>query len=224
LTANDLDYPSTYAAVDLAFTDGTYLSDLGAKDQHNATVSPQGQGASKTLYADNWNYKLSKIGAVVAGKTIDRILVGYDSPTGVGLFNGWIDDIRIVGNPTRGAAARLSDNVVTTRGTNSSSGFSRGNNIPAAALPHGFNFWVPMTNADSTSWLYEYHGQRTGQTLPTLQAFAASHEPSPWMGDRQTFQVMPSAAAGVPNASRAGRALAFSHDNEVAKPYYYGVT
>lgn len=225
LTANDLDYPSTYAAVDLAFTDGTYLSDLGAKDQHNATVSPQGQGASKALYADNWNYKLSKIGAVVAGKTIDRILVGYDSPTGVGLFNGWIDDIRIVGNPARGAAARLSDNVVTTRGTNSSSGFSRGNNIPAAALPHGFNFWVPMTNADSTSWLYEYHRQNNAQNLPTLQAFAASHEPSPWMGDRQTFQVMPSDSTATPaNGSRSARALAFRHGNETARAHYYGVT
>ncbi|HWD81617.1 MAG TPA: discoidin domain-containing protein, partial [Kribbella sp.] len=30
----DLSYPSTYAAVDLAFDDGTYLSDLKAKDHH----------------------------------------------------------------------------------------------------------------------------------------------------------------------------------------------
>ena len=44
-------------SVDLAFTDGTYLSDLGAIDQHGATLSPQGQGASKTLYTNQWNYK-----------------------------------------------------------------------------------------------------------------------------------------------------------------------
>ena len=48
----------------------------------------------------------------------------------------------------------------------------------------------------------------TPTTCPTLQAFSASHEPSPWMGDRQTFQVMPSAAAGTPDAARAARALA----------------
>ncbi|MFL5801171.1 MAG: glycoside hydrolase domain-containing protein, partial [Roseiflexaceae bacterium] len=225
LTANDLDYPSTYAALDLAFTDGTYLSDLGAKDQHNAVLSPQGQGTSKTLYTDQWNYKVSGIGHVAAGKTIDRILVAYDSPTGPGLFNGWVDDIRIVGNPAHTTPQRLSDYVVTTRGTNSSSGFSRGNNIPATAVPHGFNFWVPMTSAGSMSWLYEYHRQNNAQNLPMLQAFAASHEPSPWMGDRQTFQVMPSAStATTPDGSRTNRALAFRHENEIAKPHYYGVT
>ena len=52
LTKQDLAYPSTYAAVDLAFSDGTYLSDLHAVDQHGAELSPHGQGASKTLYAD----------------------------------------------------------------------------------------------------------------------------------------------------------------------------
>jgi predicted alpha-1,2-mannosidase len=44
------------------------------------------------------------------------------------------------------------------------------------------------------------------------------------MGDRQTFQVMPSAATGVPAADRAARALPFGHENETARPYYYGVT
>jgi predicted alpha-1,2-mannosidase len=225
LTANDLDYPSTYAAVDLAFSDGTYLSDLGARDQHEAVLSPQGQGDSKTLYADQWNYKVSRIGDVAAGKTIDRILVTYDSPTGVGLFNGWVDDIRIVGRPVHESPDRLSDHVDTRRGTHSSGGYSRGNNIPATAVPHGFNFWVPVTDAGSLSWLYEYHRRNNAQNLPSLQAFAVSHEPSPWMGDRQTFQVMPSAsAAAPPDGNRTNRALPFRHENEVAKPHHYDVT
>jgi putative alpha-1,2-mannosidase len=42
------------------------------------------------------------------------------------------------------------------------------------------------------------------------------------MGDRQTFQVMPSAQA--PTTNRGARALAFQHQNEIAKPHYYGVT
>ena len=45
LTNNDLGYPSTYAAVDLAFTDGTYLSELRALDQQEYDLDPQGQGA-----------------------------------------------------------------------------------------------------------------------------------------------------------------------------------
>jgi predicted alpha-1,2-mannosidase len=223
LTNNDLGYPSTYASVDLAFTDGTYLSDLDAIDQQEYALDPQGQGASKSLYANQWNRKLSRIGAVAAGKTIDRILVGYDNPQGTHLFNGWIDDIRIDGSPEQETHARPSDWVLTTRGTNSTGSFSRGNNIPATAVPHGFNFWTPMTDAGSLSWLYAYQQDNNDDNLPEIEAFAASHEPSPWMGDRQTFQVMPSPAADVPDANRDRRGLAFRHENEIAKPYRYGV-
>ncbi|HYJ67072.1 MAG TPA: GH92 family glycosyl hydrolase, partial [Nocardioidaceae bacterium] len=46
---------------------------------------------------------------------------------------------------------------------------------------------------------------------------------SPWMGDRQTFQVMPSAQSGEPATGKSARSLALSHADEVAKPYYYGV-
>jgi predicted alpha-1,2-mannosidase len=224
LPEGDLQYRSTFAAIDLAFADGSYLSDLGAEDQHFARLDPQSQGRSKTLYVNQWNYKQSVIGKVAAGKTIRRILVAYDNPAGgAGPFRGWIDDIRIQAAPAVRTATRPSDFVSTTRGTHSSGGFSRGNNIPATAVPNGFNFWVPVTNAGSTSWLYDYHRGNNAENLPALQAFAASHEPSPWMGDRQTFQVMPSSAAGAPDASRTGRALAFRHQDEVARPHYYGV-
>jgi hypothetical protein len=220
---DDLSYPSTYAAVDLAFTDGTFLSDLAAKDQHGARLSPRGQGASKTLYTNQWNLKRSRIGRVAAGKTIDRVLVAYDNPDGPADFGGWIDDIDV--GPAERAPARThpSDWVVTTRGTNSSGGFSRGNNIPATAVPHGFNFWTPVTNAGADSWLYEYQKANNADNLPTLQAFSLSHQPSPWMGDRQTFQVMPTAATGTPDADRKARALPFRHANETARPDYYGV-
>jgi predicted alpha-1,2-mannosidase len=223
LLDNDLRYPSTYVSVDLAFSDGTYLSDLGAVDQHGAGLSPRGQGDSKTLYTAQWNAKRSTIGAVAAGKTVKRILVGYDGPSGPTGFRAWVDDLKIA-NPGPAPKLKPSDHVLTTRGTNSTGSFSRGNNYPATAVPHGFNFWTPMTNAGSTSWLYEYAKANNADNLPTLQAFALSHETSPWMGDRQTFQVMPSAATGVPDAGRTARALAFRHDEEVARPYTYGVT
>ncbi|HEV7964764.1 MAG TPA: GH92 family glycosyl hydrolase [Actinoplanes sp.] len=221
---DDLSNPATYTAVDLAFTDGTYLSDLKAVDQHGIVVSPTAQGASKTLYTAQWNARTSRIGDVAKGKTIDKILLGYDKPSGPTSFRSWFDDIKIANAAPAQPKAHLSDYVETRRGTQSSGDFSRGNNYPATAVPHGFNFWTPVTDAGSTSWLYEYHRDNNAANRPTIQAFSASHEPSPWMGDRQTFQVMPSAAAGVPDANRANRALAFGHENEVAKPYYYGVT
>lgn len=219
----DRDYDATNVSVDLAFTDGTFLSDLGARDQHGFTLSPQGQGAAKVLYVNQWNNVVSRIGSVAAGKTVDRILVAYDSPSGPAKFRGWLDDVTLERAAPEKPKAHLSDYALTTRGTNSSGGFSRGNDFPATAVPHGFNFWTPVTNASSLSWLYDYARANNPDNLPTVQAFSASHEPSPWMGDRQTFQVMPSAVSGTPDTGREARELAFRHENETARPYYYGV-
>ncbi|MFF4230808.1 GH92 family glycosyl hydrolase [Streptomyces sp. NPDC001820] len=224
LPETDLNYPATNVSVDLAFTDGTYLSDLKAVDSHGGLLTPQGQGAAKRLYVNQWNHVASRIGSVAAGKTVDRILVAYDSPKGPAKFQGWIDDISLAPKAPEKKLAHLSDYASTTRGTNSSGSFSRGNTFPATAVPHGFNFWTPVTSAGSRSWLYEYARGNNADNLPTVQAFSASHEPSPWMGDRQTFQVMPSAAAGTPDTDRAKRALAFRHEKETARPHYYGVT
>ncbi|HET9738117.1 MAG TPA: GH92 family glycosyl hydrolase [Solirubrobacteraceae bacterium] len=216
---DDLSYPSTYVAVDLAFTDGTFLSELGAEDQHGEELSPTGQGRAKTLYTNQWNFKRSQIGRVAAGKTIDRILVAYDNPDGPADFQGWVDDITIDGAPEPRDRSRPSDWVDTRRGTNSSSRFSRGNNVPATAVPHGFNFWTPVTNANTLSWLYEYQFRNNAENLPQLEAFSLSHQPSPWMGDRQTFQVVPFSDSIPPEQS----ALTFRHANEVASPHRYAV-
>ncbi|MFC0624939.1 GH92 family glycosyl hydrolase [Kribbella deserti] len=227
----DLTYPSTYAAVDLKFTDGTYLSDLKAVDHHGFGLSPRGQGEAKGLSTNQWNNIEAAIGKVAAGKTIESLLVGYDKPTGPADFRGWIDDIAIssvanlasdTATAAKAAGKHPSNLAITTRGTNSTGGFSRGNNFPATAVPHGFNFWTPVTNAGSRSWLYEYAKANNEQNRPEIQAFSISHEPSPWMGDRQTFQVMPS-IADTPTANRKARAWSFSHENETALPHYYGV-
>jgi len=222
---NDPTYPSSFAALDLAFADGSYLSELGARDEQHAVVNPTAQGESRTLYAGEWNEKIARIGEVAAGKRIRRILVGYDQPHGpVAAFGGWIDDVRITVRTAHRPAVHLADYVTTLRGTHSGSGYSRGNNFPATAVPHGFNFWTPVTDAGSNSWVYVYHRDNDAQNHPMLQALSLSHEPSPWMGDRQSFQIMPSSAPGTPSADRGARALAFQHDNEIARPYYYGVT
>ncbi|MEW1641149.1 GH92 family glycosyl hydrolase [Streptomyces sp. NPDC091219] len=224
MSDGDLDYDATNVSVDLAFTDGTYLSDLGATDAHGFALTPQGQGAAKILYVNQWNNVVARIGSVAAGKTVDRILLDYDSPSGPAKFRGWLDDVSLKSVAPEKPKAHLADYALTTRGTNSSGSFSRGNNFPATALPHGFNFWTPVTNSGSLSWLYDYARANNADNLPTIQAFSASHEPSPWMGDRQTFQVMPSAASGTPDTAPDARELAFRHENETARPYYYGVT
>ncbi|HET9140932.1 GH92 family glycosyl hydrolase [Actinophytocola sp.] len=223
LTGDDLGYPSTYLAVDLVFDDGTELSGLGAVDQLGFELSPRGQGESKALYTGQWNRRVSRIGAVAAGKKITKILLHYAAPHGPARFAGWIDDLRIGARRPRPHRRTPVDYVLTTRGTHSSRDFSRGNTFPATAVPHGFNFWTPLTNAGTLSWLYEYHRGSDEQNRPALQAFGASHQPSPWMGDRQTVQVLPTTQAGRIRPGRRSRALTFKHSNEIARPHYYSV-
>ncbi|MCJ7842787.1 GH92 family glycosyl hydrolase [Lederbergia sp. NSJ-179] len=224
---DQLDYSSTYVSIDLAFTDGTYLSDLSAKDQHGVKLNPEAQGKSNTLFPNQWNYRLSDIGKVASGKTIKRILVAYDNPNGPGEFKGSIDDIDIKGQPEHKTYASPIDYVNILRGTNNNREFSRGNNIPAVAVPHGFNFWIPVTDAGDRRWMYKYQQDNNEDNLPEIQSFLLSHSPSPWVGDgdRQTFQIMPSASASdLPPLNRDKRALPFKHENEIAKPNYYSVT
>ncbi|PWR06959.1 ATP-binding protein [Micromonospora sicca] len=225
-TGQDTRYPSTYAAVDLHFTDGGYLSLLSPVDQHGYPLTAAGQGASKVLYADQWNAVQSEIGAVANGKTIDRILLAYDDPhaTASTRFQGWLDDITLAAAPTPIDDSSLTNYVDTRRGTNASGSFSRGNNLPISAMPNGFNFFTPVTNATSNSWEYEYQRNNNAANLPTLQGLAISHEPSPWMGDRNQMSVMPVPAGGSLTGAPSRRALAFSHDDEIARPDFYQVT
>src|SRR5258705_4167681 len=57
-----------------------------------------------------------------------------------------------------------------------------------------------------------------------LQGLAISHEPSPWMGDRDQMSIMPVAAGGPLTGGPGARAVAFSHNDEIARPDYYKVT
>ncbi|MCZ2263409.1 GH92 family glycosyl hydrolase [Isoptericola sp. QY 916] len=222
----DLRYPSTYVALDLAFTDGTYLSDLRAVDAHGTGASARAQGEGKILYADQWNSVRIDVGAVAAGRTVDAVLLCCDPPDDLadGAFSGWLDDVALVAEPAGPPGPDLVDLVDTRRGTMSSGQFSRGNNAPATAVPNGFTLWVPMTDAGSRRWLYEYHRANDPQNRPVLQGFGVSHQPSPWMGDRNQLVVQPVTGPGTPTGDLAARGLPFDHADETARPDLYAVT
>jgi len=112
------------------------------------------------------------------------------------------------------SSRRLSDCVNTLRGSDSTRDFSYGNTFPAVALPFGFNFWTAITEGNSDRWLYNYR-------TPTIKGFAVSHEPSPWIGDHGSIQVMP--MSGELRLSPDDRASAFSHTSEIARAHYYRV-
>lgn len=214
---------STAVSLDLVFDDGSRLSALDVRDQHGARIGASAQAGSNTLYPQQWARKAVRLGDIAALRGRSVRAIELELAPGAGKrAQGWIDAVAI-GEQPRTDTRRPSDYVLTTRGTQSNGAFSRGNNIPATAMPHGFNFWVPATDAEAMNWLYRWNEHNGADNRPRLQALSISHEPSPWMGDRQTFQVMPSTARGVPDADRAKRALPFSHDNELARPHAYRV-
>ncbi|QHW31019.1 alpha-1,2-mannosidase [Paenibacillus rhizovicinus] len=112
------------------------------------------------------------------------------------------------------AAVSVSEYVNTRRGSNSDPSYSKGNTFPATGVPFGFNFWTPMTNASEPRWIYQY--SKSG-----IQAFTISHMPSPWIGDRQTFQFMP--MSDQVTVDRDAREASFDHANETAKAHVYSV-
>lgn len=232
LDENDLQYPSNFVAVDVEYTDANgsnpklMSSNASLTDQYGYGVTPQKQGEAETLYPDQWN-KVRIDLSTLAGKKITKVLLSYGNADGKATtkFNGWLDDIAVGAAPViDNSNNSLTNYVDTRRGTNSSGSFSRGNNIPATAWPNGFNFFVPYTDAGSTTDLYKYQQNNTATNVPQLQGIGISHEPSRWMSDRNQLTLMPSISTeSSPNAGLTNRQLAFSHDNEKAQPDEYSV-
>ncbi|WP_152351487.1 GH92 family glycosyl hydrolase [Brachybacterium subflavum] len=237
-----LTWGATHAAVDLELSDGTRLSELGAPDQYGTAIDAAAQGAAKILYADQWNDVQVDLSPAV-GRTIVGVVVVADPPAASAeaaagteseavaagraddppapALTAWFDPPRIEPIP---ADPPVDDPVAwvdTRRGTNASGDFSRGNNLPITAWPNGFAFFTPMTDARSLRWPYQYQRANDAQNRPRLQGLAVSHQPSPWMGDRNQLIMMPLTG---PDATPAGRSRAFTHEDETALPDLYAVT
>ena len=212
-------FASTHFAVDLLFDDGGRLSSTALCDQHGFVVTAEGQGASKSLVADQWNYKSVDLSSL-AGKRVLQVEAVLAAPDGA---SGWLDSV-VLGRPNLVAPdASPAERVNTVRGTYSSRSYSRGNTLPATAVPHGFNFVTPSTDARSSSWVYKYCPDDAEPGLSALQLLSISHQASVWMGDRGVLQIMPSGHSTRPDPCPTARALRFRHANEHAFPHRYSV-
>lgn len=214
--------PSTFVAVDAELDDGTLLSSRGARDHRGFPLTAQGQGASESLYPLQWNHVECDIGALAAERTVVRLLATVEPP-GETMVEMWFADVRLdldpaprLGNDGRVDVADVVDLVDTRRGTNSSAAFSRGNTIPAAAVPNGFTLVTPMT-AWSRDWPYSWSHHDGASGRPALHGVAFAHQPSPWMGDRNQLVV-------VPSWTDDDGPVTFSHDAETARPHRYDLT
>ena len=157
--------------------------------------SPQGQGASKTLYANQWNRKVARASAT--SRPARRSTASSSATTtrrARASFGGWIDDIddrpRRPGSHAR-APVRLGDDHARHQLERLLLARQQHPRDRGAAR-------LQLLDADDRRRLDELAlrvpARQQRRQPAELQAFAASHEPSPWMGDRQTFQVMPSPA------------------------------
>jgi predicted alpha-1,2-mannosidase len=223
-----LTYRSTWVAVDLRLDDGTWFAASGPHDQYGVPATAEGQGAARILVPDHWNLVRVDLSAA-AGRTVTAVAVVVAPATGTppGPVEAWLDDVAI-GVPERRVVRGLVDHVDTRRGTHSTGSYSRGNTVPAAAVPNGAALWVPLTDGASGSWLYSWAAHNGPDNRPRLHGVAVSHVPSPWMGDRDQLAVhlVPASgtrADGVPDGSLEARGLAFDHAAELARPHHYGV-
>ena len=210
----DYDFYSMHLAVDLKFTDETYLSSTELEDENGVRADPNSQGEGKAMLYAQENQILIQLGALT-GKTIEEIDIGYandaDLKADGGDFKGTLNSIRIENvAPLNYSKESLVDYAYILRGTNNFGGafFSRGLTGPMVAVPHGFNFWAPENDTGNT--MFDYNAG-------FIKGFRCSHEPSIWVGDRSVWRFMP----GV-NTSANGRAI-YDQENVTAKPYYFSV-
>lgn len=231
LADGDYDYHWTQmnVAVDLKFSDGSYLSEYQIYDTNGNLLTPQGQGDSRTLTTNQWNKITARLGSDsrLQGKTIKEVLVAYDNKDNKSdkdvNFLDYFDDIKIYNEALHNYDNNnLAEYVNILRGTNDSPNFSRGLTAPAVTMPHGFNFFAPVTNSgDNKLYTYQQNGN-----VGTLKHMTISHEPSYWVGDRGNWEFMVNTSID-PNSNQSigsnERAAVFSHDNETAKAHYYGV-
>ncbi|KAG1390360.1 hypothetical protein G6F59_015234 [Rhizopus arrhizus] len=65
---------STYVSLDLLLDDGSRVSSSAARDQHGVAIGARAQGASKTLYPQQWARKAIRLGECrrCTGVRLDR--------------------------------------------------------------------------------------------------------------------------------------------------------
>ena len=107
-TNSDMSYPSTYVAVDLHFTDGSYLSRaLAGRPARRAADRRRAGRRARSSTPTSGTPRAPILVRSPAGKTIDRILLSYHDPHAKAdtEFGGWIDDVAV--DPSAPARRRL---------------------------------------------------------------------------------------------------------------------
>ena len=224
--AYDFEYTSMHSAIDLEFSDGTRLSDYEAIDQYGNVVSPVAQGEARVMATNNWLQISTKLSTDpnLLGKKITKVLAGFekDDATPGKDISVYFDDVEIF-EQADPKVTNLADYVNILRGTYSTGNApARGLNVPIVATPFGFNYWVPTTDGSTDNTPYAYSGAEA-----RFKGIKISHVASNWIGESGTYYDSADSTTtdyGAVRNAIENRGSVFSHENEIAKPYYYGVT
>ncbi|QDE36212.1 glycoside hydrolase family 92 protein [Microbacterium foliorum] len=217
--------------VDVRGADDARLGEIAAvRDRYDFPLTATAQFAARWSLPEQWNADTVSLAPMLADSephtsvTVELVL-GTASlaaePNLPSRVSGFVQCV-VEQLPTPVVADERPpvERVDTRRGTHSGPRFSRGNTIPAVAVPHGFTFVTPATDASDTRWPYRpsIHDDPPGRRLEALQ-FA--HQPSPWIGDRSVLQVMP--FDGRPMSGHAERRRWITPGSERARPHEYSV-
>ncbi|MCT1479255.1 GH92 family glycosyl hydrolase [Microbacterium sp. p3-SID336] len=210
--------------VDVRLDDGRRLSEVEAvRDRYDFPLAADAQFDARWSMPEQWNADTVSLAPLAdAGRrgTVELVLGTCslaDDPLLPAHASGFVQ-VLVEERAPAGQDLPPVERVDTRRGTHSGPRFSRGNTIPAVAVPHGFTFVTPATDASDARWPYRpfVHDDPQGRRLEALQF---SHQPSPWIGDRSVLQVMP--FLGVPHSARAARRRWIVPGSERARPHEY---
>ena len=190
---NDDSRTGQYISIDLAFTDGTYLSDLGAEDINGHLMNPLSQGKARSMYRRQWNYVCCKVSEKARSKTVDKIIVRYERDEDGDDILTYIDDIAIqtVEPEQKDSPA---DYVLTTRGTDNTGSYSHGQTYPAVSVPNGFNALTPFTGTDK--YLYTYGSD-------SIQPSAQAIRPTSPLSTTAYFSLCLTSGRKIPTKNRS---------------------
>jgi len=204
--------------------DGERLSEnLRVRDRYGFPIDPAAQFAAAWSMPEQWNADSVSLAPLAERTAAVEVVLGAPGLGDVGSgapseATGFIELRVEVSPPT---ARTPAERVDTRRGSHAGDRFSRGNTIPAVAVPHGFTFVTPATDARNQRWPYRpfIHDDDRGRRLEAIQF---SHQPSPWIGDRGVLQVMP--FDGIPAADPASRRRWIASGSERAHPHVWAAT
>lgn len=196
--------------------------DVRVRDRYGFALDAESQFAAAWSMPEQWNADTVSL-APFAGRTAAvEIVLGTtalapDARTPEEV-TGFVE-VRIEEAPA--STPSPAERVDTRRGSHAGERFSRGNTIPAVAVPHGFTFLTPATDARDQRWPYRpfVHDDERGRRLEAVQF---SHQPSPWIGDRGVLQVMP--FDGIPVSAPTARRRWIAPGSERAHPHVWSAT